>query len=267
MFTETFAIAATHLGLKVEVEVRYATPRDTELVRVAVADARGHTGSDDESDRLFSAIRRRHTNRGRYRSETPLPWLQAWTASQPGVRIFVIQDAERRKLLGSVAGAAMRLALSLPALRRELAELIHLAGHAAPIGMPIGALLGRQEPSNEPSSSNGTLDPRQQESVFTTHYSEAPAIVVVATETDEPQAWVRAGRDGMRLFLHAASEGLTHCISAGPVEIPTLSPIVRQATDAALRPQLFFRVGEPLEDGYSSYRTGRLGLDAVLETA
>ena len=74
-------------------------------------------------------------------------------------------------------------------------------------------------------------------------YSQAPALVIVGTYEDGPAAWIDAGRLMQRILLRATTKGYSHDIAAGPIEIPTLLPILRQEIQPNTRPQLLFRIG------------------------
>jgi hypothetical protein len=252
MFVETFVIAARNSGLSVSVGTPYATPGETELATLDVSDLSRATESDPLTAQLFDGISRRHTNRGLYDPNEPAAWLDDWQVTSQDVRMFVVRDDGRRDLLARATGKSVRLALSLPAMRRELASLVHWSSESFTIGMPVEALVENADTHQEAGVAfvRAAL-PAQEEISLAERYRTTPAIIVLSTTRDDPQAWVNVGREGARLMLRAAADGLAHCISAGPIEIPTLSPIVRDATDAGVRPQLLFRVGRPLQERFS----------------
>jgi hypothetical protein len=264
MFVETFAIAASHAGLDIAVTTRYATPTETEL---AIIDVTGQSAATQSelSTQLFDGITRRRTNRGTYAPNGCAPWLDDWRIESGGVHLSVIRDPATKEVLALAAGKAIRLALSLPAMRRELASLVHWSTDSFSVGMPVEALVSDAEPNLEPGAAFvRAAEPAEEETALIERYKTAPVIIVLSTARDDPAAWVSAGREGVRVMLRAAADGLSHCISAGPIEIPTLVPIVRDAIRHPTRPQLLFRLGQPMQKSFSvpSPRLGLHGLEA-----
>ena len=55
-----------------------------------------------------------------------------------------------------------------------------------------------------------------------------------AVGTDTLPGWIAGGRTLQRTLVTATALGLSHCLAAGPSEIPTLLPTLRQLRQATV---------------------------------
>ena len=94
-------------------------------------------------------------------------------------------------------------------------------------------------------------------------YASAPAIVVVSTAYDGPEAWIASGRCAVALMLESALFGVAHCTSAAPIEVPHLVPRLRAAVSTSNRPQMLLRLGVPV-DADSAPQVRRLAVEQLL---
>jgi hypothetical protein len=77
-------------------------------------------------------------------------------------------------------------------------------------------------------------------------FEHAPLHFVVSSRTDTLPGWIAGGRTLQRALVTATALGLTHCLAAGPSEIPTLLPALRRlAGDREGRPLILGRLGVP----------------------
>jgi hypothetical protein len=69
----------------------------------------------------------------------------------------------------------------------------------------------------------------------------------VSSRTDTLPGWIAGGRTLQRTLVTATALGLSHCLAAGPSEIPTLLPALRRlAGGGAGRPLILGRLGVPV---------------------
>ena len=130
MFLEALVIAGDSLGLSADVRVKFALPSELDLA--AVSFDPNPRPVDAENALLAGAIDQRHTNRAHYDPVADLGWLDVWEPRY-GSTVEVYQGDER-EAIGEMVADAMRLALQLPAMRHELASLVHWPRDAIEIG-------------------------------------------------------------------------------------------------------------------------------------
>lgn len=246
-FLENLSIAAQEYGYIVEhTPVSLLRKPNTPLTIVSFT---SESDTTQQADSLFTAITQRHTNRGLYQSEplsaNKMNALRA-TKLEPAVQLLFIEDVEQRKHIGALVGTGVRIGLSLPALKKELAELVSTIPEDKSEGMLIEAMLEHPPLTDSVQSWFVSQHDAQEDSDFSVKkFSTAPLIVVVSLESELPENWLAAGQTMERLLLTAASLGLTHCISAAPAEVPTLAPLLRKETNPLYKPQLVIRLGIP----------------------
>jgi hypothetical protein len=73
--------------------------------------------------------------------------------------------------------------------------------------------------------------------------AHSPALLAIATGSDEPRDWVLAGMAHMNALLEIAAAGLTAAYLNQPVEVPRLRPLLRSAAAVQGHPQLLLRLG------------------------
>ncbi|MFH8409067.1 hypothetical protein ACH4FX_30400 [Streptomyces sp. NPDC018019] len=246
MYLEAFVVAAHRWGIHARMTRTAQVPGDDTLAVLHLTECHPAGASP-----LYRAIWQRHTDRGPYAPLTKPSWLDAITLPDTGAdtRLFPITDREAVERIGTLAATGLATALSLPALRRELAGLVHWHGEPVLRGMAVEALL----PGTERYAVQASqwflehVDPQRAAETVRTVYATAPGLVmVVATRADDPMAWCDAGRTAYRVLLRAAAEGLAHDIQAGPVEVPALATRLAAELEPGWRPQLLLRIGHPL---------------------
>jgi len=253
MFIKCFELSIADSGYSAEVTVPFSLVADLEVAFIEVTgDPSGTSPGNPDPSHLLDVLQRRQTNRGLYEPSEDVEWLDGWKCQSEDVELFSFTTDDDKSMLADLVGQGVRLALSLPAMRDELASLVHWKSEPFEIGMPLEAMSGIEEINvAAPKAFLASADPKSEELALAERYRSAPVIVVLSTVRDDPQSWIETGRECARILLRAAQDNLAHCIAAGPIEIPTLAPLVRAATGSELRPQLLFRVGRPLESNFS----------------
>jgi|GEM_PF-6386639 len=253
-FVENFMTAAHHSGYVVEMAKLPLAAALFEFSIVLIVTDKNYTSTPLEED-LFLGLTKRHTNRGLYHTE-PLPAnvMDALLAVpfEEGTSAVFITDEAAKKELAALTGRGLSIALTMPPLRRELAHFVHYDAEQSPTGMLVEAMV--KNPASVDTGEQFIMEVINipAEAAFSEEkFATAPLQVVVTTTYEGFRAWVLAGRTFQRILNRAGSLGLTHCISAAPIEVPTLTPILRRTIAVPDRPQLLFRLGFPLDTNFT----------------
>jgi hypothetical protein len=205
-------------------------------------------GQPDSPAVMLDAARRRRTNRGPYEPVLPPGAGERLRAvpCEPGTSLTLITDANGRAAAAGLAAAAMRVFFSVPELRRELAPFVFSpADPPRSTGMPL-ASLNPSVPATVPGS-GWVLDMARADDeaeAARLRFDSAPLHFVVSSRTDTLPGWLAGGRTLQRVLVSATALGLSHCLAAGPAEVPTLLPGLRRLADgAAGRPLILGRLG------------------------
>jgi nitroreductase len=247
---ENFHIAARHWHFDVQVKSLLFTVNDKEIANMIISESQSKASFFD----IFPGIQKRHTNRGFYDS-TP---LNAETLNalhiplEPEVELFFITDEAVRSRIADLVGRGTNIALGMPVMKRELAELVFRVEENPTTGMVVEALT--ESPPHDQSGSDWvlqSLDSKKEAVMWKDAFLTSPLHVVVGTLHDGPEAWLAAGRVMERLLVVSANLGLAHCIAAAPIEIPTLTPELRKEIPNEYRPQVLVRLGTPTNPSYT----------------
>ncbi len=253
-FIEAFIQAANHFGYKTEVE-----PKIYLAEELHIADIHVFEDETDPRKDLFEAITQRHTNRGAYEPSLEATTIEALhITEEPQVKQFFITEIEPKQKIGQLVRQATFIALSMRAMREEIAQLVYIEGEDKAHGMSLQSMLATTaNPTKGYDAIMHHMDVKAEAEEGEKKWASTPVIIVIGSELDGPQAWLASGRTLMRTLLAAAAQGLTHDISAGPVEIPTIAPLLRKEIDPNFRPQCLVRVGKPLNPDFTKPSTRR----------
>lgn len=211
------------------------------LARVTIADG----GSDAALARLAPAILHRRSTRHALHAG-PFPQslrndLETLAREAHLTLAFIESRADRQALADLVAEGDRRLHHD-PAWRHEQAAWIRPV--RAPDGLPASRLGGPLLRFLVDHFDFGATTAGRDE-VYTLH---APAVAILATASDTPADWLRAGQALERLLLRAALDD----IHAGYLQQPLQLADLRQAVAARFTPgrfpQLCIRLGRPIDD-------------------
>jgi nitroreductase len=255
-FLENFVVAASHFGYKATLTHTAFMTKELLIATIAL----DPSPVPEEDAMLFAGILQRHTNRGTYDS-TPLTETQLRSLEVPAdtdTVIAWITDSSTRARIAGLVGQSTAMALSVNTMRRELAELTFREKEQQPVGMMVEALT--ETASDEvdgPQWVAAAMNPAEHGAAWHEAFAHSPLHVLIGTRADGPAAWLSAGRTMERVLLNAAAQGLSHCISAGPIEVPTLLPALRQEIEAGYRPQALFRLGIAQQPNFTRLSTRR----------
>jgi nitroreductase len=256
-FIENLVVAAGFFGYKAKVFYRALTVHDQLAAEISF-EADGT--SIRSSERLFTGITKRHTNRGFYHPEPLTSDVAQGLAvpSEVGISIHQVGDATTKEKVAELVGRGTAIALGMPTMEKELGELVWSEASPRPTGMMIEALVeGAQPQETGLDWVRNELDPQSQGHYWQQTFASAPLHIIIASELDNPAAWLASGRVMERVLLASAALGMNHCIAAAPVEIPTLLPSLRQLIDGDDRPQALFRLGFPVNAEFTKHSTRR----------
>jgi hypothetical protein len=171
--------------------------------------------------------------------------------------VTVLRDRVVRWRVAELIGEGARIALTLPEMRRELADFVHAGADERRDGMVFADLMAAtpSTPDDVRAWVQEELDPLVEAHSVEERYAASPVLIGISSERDDPAAWFDAGR--MRLLLGAAADGLVHDIAAGPIEVPTLVEPLRLQLAPDHRPQLLLRLGRPRHRVPVRYRVRR----------
>jgi hypothetical protein len=244
-------LAVRQLGFHPVVQL-LPTPSRPELVaRVRIG---GPAPSAWSEQRLFAAVRRRHTHRGPFAPE-PLPLgllavLQR-DAEAEAASLAIIQDQRRYGLLADLTLAAERNQQRDAAVRRELLTWTRPLSSAERDGVPAPAY------AREPDRRPGALAPRDFDlgrgwgslangparSATATVREPRPATAVLLTDADTPADWLHAGQALHRLLLRGASHWVFASLHTQPLELEPVRAAIRSTLRLPGVPQMVLQLG------------------------
>lgn len=256
-FIENFIIAVSSKGYDAEVEILAKNNFELKIAKISLSKASESSGGGD-SLKLIEAIVKRHTNRGQY-METPLPegFINDIKKINSPAKLFTIVDATAKERIARLVQRGYAIALSMPDMERELASLISSEKDRVGTGMTIESMYPSTNNLRADNWIDQRPDPIEESEKIGERFKSSQALFVIGTDTDGPNAWIDAGRLLERILLIAAAHDLTHDISAAPIEIPTLSPLLRKEIEEEYRPQALVRIGEPVDKAFTKLSTRR----------
>jgi hypothetical protein len=242
----TISVGAALLNLRVAVLRHHRLPLTRLLPDSQRPDlmARVTLGPPAEPDptvlALADAIPRRHTNRRPF-TPTPIPRevvLELQEAARiEGGTLTVLDDDARREVLGVVRSAEVRLRTD-PLYREELNRWT-----SGEVDRDDGVTRTEFGPWDTletlPLRDFGLTRPTEPRRIA--HFEPDPTLVVLSTNGDSPEQWLRAGQALERTLLTATVRGLATTPLTQPLEIPELRALLAPGDGTV--PQVILRVG------------------------
>lgn len=241
-------LAAAELGRVAVVELLPDRGDPGLLARVLLADERRAT--PDEL-RLAEAMAQRHTHRGVFppwpveeellcelvhAASVERAWLHVSSGDRAGIAALVA-EADRRQ------GAD-------PALRRERAAWLRSNHSRRTDGVPMRAFdAGPGFGLGDLASWLGPLWERAfdrgkgRAAADARAVREAPALVVLGTDRDDPRAWLAAGQALGRVLLTACARGVCGSFLNAPIQVPRLREQLTRSLGRQGFPQVMLRLG------------------------
>ena len=236
-------VAAFHYCFKSAVNP-FPDPSDPDLLATFSLTNPRRPTDDDES--LFRAISIRRTNRHPF-ADTPVPndvvGLLERVAREEGARLAVLTSEEEKEGVGLLVEEGIRLNGERPEVGAEIRKWLRPNEDPRRDGVPDREQ-GSWDRRSDVRTPSAVLAPRKHALIH-----DSPAVLVLATDADDPNAWLAAGQALAYVLLVSADRGLYASYMNQPVEIESLRQELSKLIGGGF-PQLVFRVG------YPSYREG-----------
>ncbi|MFE2064317.1 Acg family FMN-binding oxidoreductase [Streptomyces sp. NPDC059467] len=237
-------LAMRHLGFNPLVE-HFPNPADPSfLARVTWG---AYRSPDREDERLFGALRHRHTVHGPFLAE-PLPpslaGLLIEQAQRAGAILDFVSGRAGRRRLAELVRAAEDIRRSSPDHRAELRRWTRWPGEPRFDGVSVDGY------GTHPDT---TVFAGRDYAGLTRMYPQSPQrrssrsgpVAVLGTDRDNPEAWLRAGEALQRVLLEAAHHGVMAAFHTQPLEVPSLRVRTGRTLSCGAFPQVIFRLGYP----------------------
>jgi hypothetical protein len=233
-------VAARALGLTAEVVLLPEPDRPALLARVTL---RSGAAPDDAELALALAVLKRHTVREAF-DPAPVPEALLRTlcraAEQEGAALRLVRDEGERVSLAVLLSGADREEERDPAYRRELAAWVR--DRPTGDGIPPQAL--PEDPTRGSSLRLRDFALRHPERASgQAPEAEEPAVVVLTTASDGPQAWLAAGQALGAVLLHGAADGVQAQPLGQVVDLPGPRAALARALGLTGTPQMVLRLG------------------------
>lgn len=235
-------LAMCHLGFNPVVE-SFPRPADPAFLARVTWGTHRHLVPDDE--RLFAALRRRHTVRGPLLAE-PFPSSLAdvlrENARGEGAMLDFITGRAGRRHLAELVRIAEDMRRARPECAVEQTRWTWRHFEPRSDGIPADVHVTHRDSSSFAGRDYAGLarsfpTPRQH------RQSRTGQVAILSTDRDDPRAWLRAGEALQRVLLEAADQGVMAAFHTQPLEVPFLRARIRQALSGGAFPQLILRLG------------------------
>ncbi|MGO9558410.1 MAG: Acg family FMN-binding oxidoreductase [Acidimicrobiales bacterium] len=224
----------------------------------------------DEEVALAKSVPLRYTERDRF-DDRPVPpeLVKALrqTATTVGTWIRVLDQPGDEVTTAVLLAHADDLERLNPDYERELASWTH-KGPGANDGVPASAL--SSTPVDSRASSFRLRDFEQAKpgpvgappSGTEPPSPEHPLVIVLGTDSDDPHAWLTAGRALGRVLLRAAADGVSASPMTQVLEVPATRAMLAGQLDLVGHPQMLLRMGY----GHGQPTSPRRAVGDVLST-
>jgi hypothetical protein len=260
-------IAIRHFGYRDVVEILPDRDNIDLLARISLGSRRI---VKLEENFLFRAIARRSTNRQDF-DDCQLPdslilELESATRSEGSwlqIMTEVIPKASRQEIINLI-DKGDRLQMADPLFRQELAHWIHTNNNPSHDGIPLhGQGINHNLDALAPliSWTIRSFNLGESQSAKDCKLaSQAPVLMLISSENDNPQAWIETGEALAHLLLRARIDDVWASFFNQPIQIPQLRSRLQTLFPEHGYPQIMLRLGYAKEAGI----TPRRSVDEVL---
>jgi hypothetical protein len=249
-------VAAAAKGLAADVRL-LPDPADHDvLARVVVGRGAVEPGLADLAAHLLARRTYRKAFDPHAVPEETMAALGAAAALEGGdLRVL---DGDQRKLAGELVAEGDHHLWNDPRWRRELAMWMHPRRDGDGLAVPALVAPVAQAVVRTFDMGDGLAAKDQQLLLG------SPSLTVLATEEDDPRAWLHAGQALQRALLEGCRRGLQASYLNQPIEVPALRQRLREALGTPGHPQVLLRWGHPAGPVAP---TPRRPVDAVIDVA
>ena len=205
----------------------------------------GDGAVDRELAALDPVIGLRQTNRRRFASgEVPPEVVRTLVAAaeREGAILLPVVLEDDRMALARLVQRADSLEISDPAYRAELrawttTDPDRRDGVRALVVPHVDGTAGDEVPIRDfDSQGQGALPPQ-------TRSGREQCLLLLGTNTDRPEAWLRAGEALERVWLEVTRAGYVASLFSQPVEVAVIRAQLRTELRLSMRPHMVIRVG------------------------
>jgi hypothetical protein len=217
---------------------------DPRLVARVVLEPETHP-ADAAERRLFAAINRRHTHRGRFEDRPLAPELAVElqrAAAEEGAQLHYVTDPGQRMRVLHLARAADRQLVNDPRVRDELEQWAP-ADSQRRDGVPAAAYTSDRAPAGRDELVIRDFDLDRGIGRLDEVGQRPGAVAVLLTDSDVAEAWVTAGQALQRVLVTAADRWAFAALHSQVTEVPNLRMELQRELCAAGLPQLVMRLG------------------------
>jgi nitroreductase len=241
LFNLRLALRQLHLSSTTSTSPDREDPRALACVQIAP----GPPPSDEEN-RLFGAIRRRHTHRGGFSDDKIRPdlaaRLQSAAASQGAHLVFVHDPGPQRQVL-HLARAAERARQEDPRVRYETEEWTPPAKSARRDGVPASTYSPGPPAGGTADLAGRDFDLDRYQGRIGAARQPTGGIAVIVSDGDLAVDWLRAGEALEAVLLTAAADWAFAVLHSRVTEVPGLRADLRRELGTAGFPQLLMKFG------------------------
>ncbi len=204
-------------------------------------------------DRLFRALTLRRTNRSPFTDEPVPPGVStelAEAAAAEGAVLHVIDDPAAKEAIARLVAAGVVAQGADDEVIDDILAWLRPGRDPRPDGVrdSVQGLWDRHATVRTPPSAVAAYKADL--------LREAPAVLVLATDRDDPTAWLTAGQALGHALVAAADHGLAASYANEPIEVGALRPKVADLIGDGI-PQMVFRVGYPEVEPETARRYAR----------
>jgi len=241
IFNARASLAARHVG----VLVRYL-PDVHRPDLVAHIDPDPLAYVDPALGSLETEILRRQTNRRQFTAqEVPTAVIDELVAAagEEGARLIVVRDAEDREALARLTQHADDLLVADPRYRAELRAWTNGPKERRD-GVPP-RVVPHVDGTAEDDVPIRDFDTQGEGWLpGATHSSTNQCFVVLGTDEDEPEAWLRAGQALERVWLELTRADLVASVFTQPIEVASVRALLRDELRLFMYPHIVLRIGK-----------------------
>ena len=239
------ALAAVHFGFAPEIAILPDGGMSDLLARLSLGAPQKET---PEQARRFAAITKRRTSRTAFAANSAHPRdleMLKTIAAQHGVSAKIIDQPEMRQRVCEIVAAADRTQMGNPAFREELSKWMRRRSGDSSDGMSVASFGYNDIFSPAAAAVLRTFDmgagvaARDRELI-----TGSPVLLLLLTDKDEPEAWIKTGLALSDILLEATAAGLSTAYLNQPIELPDRRAALRGATGTHGDPQLLLRMGK-----------------------
>lgn len=240
---ETLLMSARALGYDCSIEHLQTQSLHQPIATIKVV--KNNTSHDQAT---LHALETRHTYRGHFSDNTVHTDIVAACKKSiddlTSTQLHVIKDRDSIHSVAKLTFKGMSLALSAPAFRKELAELINVNWSPRKVGMHGYVLnFGTFGSLWEKYSMKFGLELRKKAVADQQKIDNAQVLLFVGTRGDVPHFWFDAGRAYMRIAIVLTKHGVSHSTIAAPVEAADFHKDIEAMIGTTDRLQTMMRIG------------------------